>query len=141
MKTRFDKEREISEITLTEILNIRYIMSQTKNSMESFTNTMDQSRKRIRASRQGRRMEAFRQWKDKLIRKCKQNIKKSKAHKEKTKSVNPEHRKMSCQRHINTFNEFCPKFPQIKGNSYPSRYKKKAFRITEKTRKETPHII
>lgn len=61
MKTRFDKELEISENNLTEILNIRYVMSQTKNSMENFTNTMDYSRKRIRASRQGRRMEAFRQ--------------------------------------------------------------------------------
>lgn len=41
MKTRFDKEIEISENNLTEILNIRYVMSQPKNSMESFTNTMN----------------------------------------------------------------------------------------------------
>lgn len=42
MKARVNKEIEISEKNKqTEIVDIRYLMSQTKCSVESFTNTVD----------------------------------------------------------------------------------------------------
>lgn len=42
MKARVNKEIEISEKNKqTEIVDIRYLMGQTKHFVESFTNTMD----------------------------------------------------------------------------------------------------